>query len=380
MGANPRFPWQLPNESIIIYARRHWVTLIQWIWRPFVFLLICLLIATGLMLLPGFPDRARVLVWLVVPAPPLIWLVWRALDWSNDRYIITNKRVIHRERVYLFFESRKEAYLDKIQDVTIKIASPLAYLFNFGEVIIQTAAGQDGAINFQGISRPREVQRLIIASAGLPEKEQQLAPSPRPRPLSKVVWQMLYPLYPTEEENMIIWRKHWWVLHGDLVVLLMAGFALVIAWLWVLTSLSYPAWLNALFALGLIGLGAWIAFRLIDWHNDLYILTNDRVIDIEKRPFVMEHRREANLGAIQDVSLEQKGFIAKVLDFGNVRLKTAGKLGEFTFDNVPHPRKVQETIMERLNAFRQKKKREEMEKRRAEIISVLEEYLSQGNK
>ncbi len=380
MSAKPRFPWQLQNESIIVYTGRHWFTLIKWIWRPFVFLLICLLIAGGLTLLSGFPSRARVLVWLVIPAPALIWLVWKALDWTNDRYILTNKRVIHRERVYFFFESRKEAYLDKIQDVTIKIASPLAYLLNFGDVVIQTAAGQDGAINFQSISKPREIQRLIIASAGLPEKEQQSAPSSRPRPFAKVMWQMLYPLYPAEEEGMIIWRKHWWVLHSNLGVPLMAGFVLTLTWLWALTGLSYPGWLNVLFALGLTVVGVWIAFRLIDWHNDLYILTNDRVIDIEKKPFVMEHRREANLGAIQDVSLEQKGLIAKVLDFGNVHLKTAGKLGEFTFDSVPHPQKVQEKIMERLNAFRQKKKQQEMEKRRLEIISVVEEYLGQRSR
>ena len=376
MSTEPRFPGQLQNERVIIYTRRHWFTLIKWIWWPLVFLLICVLIAWGMTsLLRPSSVSSRALFWLLLPAPALVWLVWKALDWANDRYIVTNKRVIHRERVYFFFESKKEAYLDKIQDVTIKIASPLANLFNFGDVVIQTAAGTEGAINFRSVSKPRDIQRLILASAGLPQKEQQSTPSPQYS--WKGVWWMLYPLYPAEEEDMIIWRKHWWVLHSELFLPLMAGFVLTVIWLWALTSLSYPGWVNALFALGLTVVGLWIAFRLIDWHNDLYIMTSDRVIDIEKRPFVMEHRREASLGAIQDVSLEQKGFVAKALDFGDVRLKTAGKLGEFTFDSVPHPQKVQAEIMERLNAFRQKKKQEEKEKQRTEIISIVEEYLRQ---
>ncbi len=377
MATKPRFSGQLEDERIIVYTRRHWLTIIKWIWRPLVLLLICLLIAWGLISLLRPPSLlSRILFWLVLPAPALVLLVWKALDWANDRYIVTNRRVIHREKVYFFFESQKEAYLDRVQDVTIDIASPVASLFNFGDVKTETA-GPGDPIKFQTVSKPRDIQRLILESAGLPGKEQQATAQPQ-RGLSwRRAWQLLYPLYPTEEEGVIVWRKHWWVLYSDLILPLMAGFVLTVVWLWAITSLSYPGWVNAFFVLGLIIVGMWIAFRLIDWHNDLYILTEDRVIDIEKKPFVMEHRREANLSAVQDVRFEQPSFTAKILNFGHVRLQTAGKLGEFTFDSVPHPKEVQATIMERLSTFRLRRHREERDKRRAEIISVLEEYLSQ---
>ena len=377
MATKPRFSGQLEDERIIVYTRRHWFTIIKWIWQPLVFLLICLLIAWGMTsLLQPASVLSHILFWLVLAAPALILLLWKALDWANDRYIVTNRRVIHRERVYFLFESQKEAYLDRIQDVTIDIANPFANIFNFGDVKIETA-GPGDPIAFQSISKPRHIQQLILESAGLPSAEQQTTSQPQHGLSWRRAWRLLYPLYPTEEEGVIIWRKHWWVLYGDLILPLMAGFVLTIIWLWALTSLSYPGLVNAFFVLGLIVIGMWIAFRLIDWHNDLYILTEDRVIDIEKRPFVMEHRREANLSAVQDVRFEQPTFTAKVLNFGHVRLQTAGTLGEFTFDNVPHPRDVQATIMERLSASRLRKHREEREKRRAEIISVLEEYLGQ---
>jgi hypothetical protein len=188
---------------------------------------------------------------------------------------------------------------------------------------------------------------------------------------------MLYPTYPTEEEDVIIWRKHWWILNSDLILPLLAIFVLATVWLWAFTSLDYRGWGNVLFALGLAGIAIWIAFRTIDWHNDLYILTEDRVIDIEKKPFVFEHRREANLATIQDVSLEQIGFTAKVLDFGNVLLKTASQAGEFTFDSVAHPKEVQATIAERLNEFRQKRRLAEQERQRATIVAIVEDHLRQ---
>ena len=189
---------------------------------------------------------------------------------------------------------------------------------------------------------------------------------------------MLYPTHPTEEDDVIIWRKHWWVLNGDLILPVLAIFVLATIWLWASTSLDYPGGVNVLFVLGLAGIALWIAFKTIDWHNDLYILTKDRVIDIEKKPFISEHRREANLGTIQDVSLEQIGLTAKMLDFGNVLLQTASKAGEFTFDKVPHPKEVQATIAERLDEFRHKKKLAEQEKQRADIVVIVEDHLRQA--
>jgi len=192
------------------------------------------------------------------------------------------------------------------------------------------------------------------------------------------IWRMLYPTYPTEEEGVIIWRKHWWVLNRGLILPVTSIFVLATIWLLIATSLKYPIWVNLLFALGLTGSAAWVAFKLLDWHNDLYILTKDRVIDIEKKPFISEHRREANLGTIQDVSLVQIGLIAKMLDFGNVLLQTASKAGEFTFDKVPRPKEVQATIAERLDEFRHKKKLAEQEKQRADIVAIVEDHLRQA--
>lgn len=369
------FPGQLDDETVIIYERRHWFMIIKWVWgRPLILLPVSLVIAWVVTTILQPISGVELAYWLVILAPALIWIVWRVLDWGNDRYIVTNKRIIHRERIYFFSEERREAYLDRVQDVTIEIVNPFANVLNFGDVIIETA-GRGGAIEFQAVSKPRDIQRLILESAGLPPKKGDLTPQPQRGLLGRRIWRMLYPTHPAEEDDVIIWRKHWWVLNSDLILPVVAILVLATIWLWALTSLNYPGWVNVLFALGLAGIALWIAFKTIDWHNDLYILTKDRVIDIEKQPFVFEHRREANLGTIQDVSFAQTSFTAKALDFGDVLLQTAGMLGEFTFDSVPHPEEVQATIAERLNEFRQKKILAEQERQRADVVSILEDYL-----
>jgi len=154
---------------------------------------------------------------------------------------------------------------------------------------------------------------------------------------------MLFPVV-AFGENQVVWRKHWWVLLKEMISPLLILALLLVLWFSASVIFDPNPWLNATFLLSEAAVLVWLLWRVIDWRNDLYVLTDDRVVDIEKVPFRYEHRREASLDKIQDVSYLQEGFIAKALDFGNVRLETAGEIGAFTFDYVPHPKEVQVEI------------------------------------
>mgnify|MGYP003862854437 CR=1 FL=1 len=119
----------------------------------------------------------------------------------------------------------------------------------------------------------------------------------------------------------------------------------------------------------LFGAG-WFWWESTDWGNDLYIVTNERIIDMEKRPlFFAEQRREASLGVIQNVSLKIPNIIAVVFNFGDVVVQTAGA-GEFTFDGVPNPREVQREIFRRMEAYREAQREKEAARRSAAITRV----------
>jgi uncharacterized membrane protein YdbT with pleckstrin-like domain len=403
----PRFPGQLGDEQIIICERRYWFTIIKWIRRPLFFLLISLLIALVVtMFLEPLSDFGRVSCWLLILAPTLAWLVWQVLDWENDRYIVTDKRVIHIEKVYLTREKRDEAPLAMIQDVSVEMKGLMTHLLYFGDVTIQTA-GTLGTIRFKGIPKPRKAQAQILALVsrakavrpaeqepqaiqavreivGWPEEESRPLPptaeglrweSERPRraQLSEVIMRMFFPK-PVFGKNQIIWRKHWWVWLKEMVSPLSAF--VILFMLWVAASLLFGVslWFDLFLGISLAATSVWLIWRSIDWRNDLYVITDDRVIDIEKVPFIREHRREAGLDKIQDVRYLQEGFIASRLDFGNVRLETAGGIGEFTFDSVPHPRQVQIEIFNRIEQFRRKAGLEGRERRQAEFLDLLARY------
>jgi hypothetical protein len=94
----------------------------------------------------------------------------------------------------------------------------------------------------------------------------------------------------------------------------------------------------------------WAAYRYEDHINDLYILSPTSITDIEKKPWGPEDRRNASLGALQNVT-SKTTLISRWLKYGDVFLETAGK-GEFTFHRVPYPNEVVRTINNYQDEFR----------------------------
>jgi uncharacterized membrane protein YdbT with pleckstrin-like domain len=123
-----------------------------------------------------------------------------------------------------------------------------------------------------------------------------------------------------------------------------------------------------------VGLLPWWIWQFDDWRNDIYQVTDTRIIDIEKRPFFgREERREANLGVVQNINSERPSFISRILNFGSVTIETAG-IEPFTFDHVKDPGSVQAEIFRRTESFRVNQRQQESDRRRSELLDWFTVY------
>ena len=98
-------------------------------------------------------------------------------------------------------------------------------------------------------------------------------------------------------------------------------------------------------------------FLFIDYYLDVWIITNERIIDIEQRGFFSRIIAEHKLFRIQDVTSEVHGILATILRFGDVHVQTAGTEPRFQFRQVPYPDKVRDTVIKLVQ-----RKRKEMER------------------
>ena len=104
----------------------------------------------------------------------------------------------------------------------------------------------------------------------------------------------------------------------------------------------------AVLALSAYYLGVWLVtfFEYVDYELDIWIVTNERIIDIEQRGLFNRITSELHLANIQDVTAEVTGIVHTFFDYGNVYVQTAGEVDRFTFKGIPHPDKVKETIIQ----------------------------------
>jgi len=83
--------------------------------------------------------------------------------------------------------------------------------------------------------------------------------------------------------------------------------------------------------LGLI-LFLWLLYDYVDWHNDIYQVTPDQILDIERKPFGTEDKKAAPLENILSIEYERIGFLGLLFNFGTVLIKVGTTT--FTFDHV----------------------------------------------
>ena len=182
--------------------------------------------------------------------------------------------------------------------------------------------------------------------------------------------------------GQIVWRKHWLSLvqRTALPVLVLVALALAPFLVKELAHgsgrlLSGPAGLAVVWLGGLVAAGALLWYQVEDYRNDLYVVTDDKIIDIEKRPLGLSaKRREGNLDRVQSVDAVQPGLWANLLNYGNVVIRTAASDEGFDFVRIGNPKLVQSIIFQRLEALRQRQERNRLAERQRELIEGLRVY------
>ncbi|MBN1660229.1 MAG: cyclic nucleotide-binding domain-containing protein [Anaerolineae bacterium] len=114
---------------------------------------------------------------------------------------------------------------------------------------------------------------------------------------------------------------------------------------------------RVLFCLICIGRAGWSYW---DWRNDVFIITAEAVVHIERKPLTSEQRYEAPLRQIQNVNLGTS-LIGEWLGYGDVLIETAAARGQVTFGRIPDPQEAQGLIRRAADAAKSGRQVKEME-------------------
>jgi CRP-like cAMP-binding protein len=398
-----RFSWMDPDEKLVFEDRRHWYFLLRRL-----AVAIVLLLVGGIGLLAGLSPEFG--LWIGIISALLLlggalFGGWRFIDWFNDYYVITDRRVVHQEKLLLIRETRDEAPLGKIQNVNIAQLF-VGNLLGFGILLINTAATFTAErVVFDYLTNPRRVQQIIFeqmerarlgrrpvvrravrdklqqsASAGLrPVVPRPVIPpgavrSPQPSRPRIMDWIRKLTVrrwfwFEKRTAEQITWRKHWLFLIRRVWMPTLVSLGLLVLLVSNLIRAEHRTLegILPLAALLLLSLG-WLWWNWENWGNDQYIVTTDRIIDTEALPLGFRSQRtETTFDRIQNVSFEIPHPIATIFNYGTVFIFTAGAEGRLDFQWLRDPSRVQAEIFRRLAAYEQGQRQQQAEEQRAEL-------------
>jgi hypothetical protein len=154
--------------------------------------------------------------------------------------------------------------------------------------------------------------------------------------------------FPLQQNEQVIevCRKHWWYLWPRAAWYAVLALAPVIIIAVIVSKIAgLDGTVGGVFwIIALVYLVYWAVRIFLNWyryHNDIWVITNQRLIDSTKTtPFRMK-MSSADLVNVQDMTVERNGIFATMFHFGDVVCQTAAEVGEFRMVGVPHPQEIQ---------------------------------------
>lgn len=157
------------GETIIVLGRRHFITNLNWLamvsvlffvpffWNEFPFF-------------SSLNDNVHLAVVILWYLGISFYVLMNLLMWFYNVYIVTNERLIDLDFLGLLNKTINVTQISKLEDINYTQRGLMSSMFNYGDVIAQTASeqrsgdtgdGEVSAFTFESVGDPNEVVRII---------------------------------------------------------------------------------------------------------------------------------------------------------------------------------------------------------------------------
>lgn len=399
------FKGQDTDEEVKMVVRKHPFFLIRPALPTFAAVVLLAVVLALFIRVPAFGP-----VWALMSAIlgvlfllALGFFIWHSfIEWWVNIDIITNKRVIICRGFLL--PTRKVTTLDKIVQISVEQRSFRRVLLQYGDVHLYITGGD---YIMKDVPRPHEVRDAVhgvhqdfkqkVASKPveklpvlhdpemsalinklgkkekvpeLPNADELYSQWQNPRAPRRPLRRFGGPLhlaanvtYAADEQTIMYIQRSKWLLAFYLALPTLGLLASV-----VLTFVLQPfALFTVLFALVMLVM---ISLLTINFVDDVFILTNKRIIDIERKYiFFFEERIEAEYKNVRDTRVDVKNVFQLMLDVGNLHIETPGSNPDIKMTMIDHPFFIADKINQVKNFKDKSDKAKDHNKRQDELIT-----------
>lgn len=122
-------------------------------------------------------------------------------------------------------------------------------------------------------------------------------------------------------------------------------FVWIVAPFFLLFPLFEQGLIGVIIFVALLGSGLFVGFRrYFTWQHTVFVITDQRVVDVDQRGFFDRTYSEIGHHDIQDVTFRIKGILPTIFRYGTLVVKTAGSAADLEMRRVRYPAKFHDLI------------------------------------
>jgi len=383
-----RFPGQQPDETIRRVVREHPIFYAR-SGVPFLLAMIFLGLVVWLETRLALPASATPLldaIAVIAIVGSAIYGIYRIYElWWVNVDIVTNKRILTWRG--LLRPTRDETTLDKVQQVAVEQDTLLGILLSYGDVYVYLAGGKRLLLkhvpdpkgirdDIEGISQSYKAAKpasgppvmpsdpaLVATLDKLGEKESlpklrdadakyahRHAQNKVRGPLRRFGGPLRIECdvhYDAEEFTVMYIQRSWWVLSMQLVIPVLLLLATLIGAL--IARVFFGLFAIAFFVVLIL-----IGLTIINYIDDVFIITNKRIIDINRKFVILSEQHDTTTyDKISKIEVKSPNVIQLALDIGNLYIETQGNNPDIHMRHIAHPFFIQDKIYE-IKGFKEK--------------------------
>jgi uncharacterized membrane protein YdbT with pleckstrin-like domain len=398
IASDKDFEWLRTDETLHLVLQKHRMVLVFSMIIPILILLFGMI---GAVL--GQASGVAFFMWLgaSVAVVGLVWGTWNYIDWGNDYYVVTDKRVIWDEEILFLYESIQEASLIDVRSIDVT-SSIMQQIFRYGDIIIRTYTG---SIEMRDVGEPEliknfideywkralahskdderdEIDRRLRTKLGLPVRQKRRdipgidgadvnGKPDAEKESNKPSFFADFFKVRYEDGDIITYRKHWFVLLTQ--TWRPTGAILLISLLGLYLLINFPnGQLLLVMLLFLFGFFIWWGYGYWDWRDDKYQLTSRSITDLERTPLGRETKKSAPLESILSIEHQRLGILGILFNFGSVTINVGDTT--FNFDGVHNPAMVRQEISDRQQRRRKVVEAERSKGEEERMMTWLQRY------